>query len=203
MQSSSKTNHKDNAVNFLSQMDKTDFKIISLMVLGQDNKQISSTLKIPLSTIQRRTRRILQSELVKIEYQPNFKLLGIAKGMLHVYLHDGQLRRTSQKISEMEGILWTSIHVGNSDVVSEFVYENSEDLVDIIGEIKQSEGVDRVLWSEEVIKLPSHRENVIKSFQKYWQNNNNHNNHNNSKYRNNKHNNIRMSDSNGGIRKKK
>ena len=172
MQSSSKTNHKDNAVNFLSQMDKTDFKIISLMVLGQDNKQISSTLKIPLSTIQRRTRRILHSGMVKVEYQPNFKLLGIAKGMLHVYLHDGQLRRTSQKISEMEGILSTSIHVGNSDVVSEFVYENSEDLVDIIGEIKQSEGVDRVLWSEEIFKLPSHKENVMKSFKKYWENDN-------------------------------
>ena len=123
--------------------------------------------------------------MVKIEYQPNFKLLGIAKGMLHVYLHDGQLRRTSQKISEMEGILSTSIHVGNSDVVSEFVYENSEDLVDIIGEIKQSEGVDRVLWSEEVFKLPSHKENVMRSFQKYWGNtnykNNNNNNNNNNK----------------------
>ena len=61
-------NNNGDTVNFLCQMDKTDFKIISLMVLGQDNKQISSTLKIPLSTIQRRTRRILQSELVKIEY---------------------------------------------------------------------------------------------------------------------------------------
>ena len=185
MQSSSKTNHKDNAVNFLSQMDKTDFKIISLMVLGQDNKQISSTLKIPLSTIQRRTRRILQSELVKIEYQPNFKLLGIAKGMLHTYLRNGQLRDIAEKISEMEGILSASIHVGNSDIVSEFVYENSEDLVDIIGEIKQIEGVDRVLWSEEVFKLPSHKENVMRSFQKYWgntnyKNNNNHKNNNNN-----------------------
>ena len=167
MQSSSKTNHKDNAVNFLSQMDKTDFKIISLMVVGQDNKQISSTLKIPLSTIQRRTRRILQSELVKIEYQPNFKLLGIAKGMLHTYLRNGQLRDIAEKISEMEGILSASIHVGNSDVVSEFVYDNSEDLVDIIGEIKQ---LDRVLWSEEIVKLPQHTENTMKSF-KYWDGN--------------------------------
>ena len=178
MESSSRNNHKDNASNFLSQMDKTDFKIISLMVLGQDNKEISSTLKIPLSTIQRRTRRILQSEMVKVEYQPNFKLLGIAKGMLHTYLRDGQLRRTGQKISEMEGVLSSSIHVGNSDLVSEFVYENSEDLVDIIGTIKQIEGVDRVLWSEEIFKLPSHKENVMKSFKKYGENNGNNNNNN-------------------------
>ena len=32
-----------------SQMDNTAFKIISLLVLGYDNKKISSTLKIPLS----------------------------------------------------------------------------------------------------------------------------------------------------------
>ena len=172
MESSSRNNHKDDANNFLSQMDKTDFKIISLMVLGQDNKEISSTLKIPLSTIQKRTRRILLSEMVKVEYQPNFKLLGIAKGMLHVYLRNGQLRNTAVQISEMEGILSSSIHVGNSDIVSEFVYENSEDLVDIIGTIKQIEGVDRVLWSEEVFKLPSHKENVMRSFQKYWGNTN-------------------------------
>ena len=172
MKSPSEKINNNNANNFLSQMDKTDFKIISLMVLGQDNKEISSTLKIPLSTIQRRTRRILLSEMVKVEYQPNFKLLGIAKGMLHVYLRNGQLRDTAVKISEMEGILSSSIHVGNSDVVSEFVYENSEDLVDIISKIKESEGVDRVLWSEEIFKLTSHKENIMKSFTKYWNNDN-------------------------------
>ncbi|HEX5187226.1 MAG TPA: hypothetical protein VFV86_10085 [Nitrososphaeraceae archaeon] len=112
----------------------------------------------------------MESELVKIEYQPNFRLLGITKGMLHAYLRNGQLRDTAEKISEMEGILSASIHVGNSDVVSEFVYDNSEDLVDIIGEIKQLEGVDRVLWSEEIVKLPQHTENTMKSF-KYWDSN--------------------------------
>lgn len=154
-----------------SQMDKTDFRIVSLLVLGYDNKKISSTLKIPLSTIQRRTRRILLSGIVKLEYTPNFKVLGIKKGLLHTYLHDGRLRQTAGKILEMEGILSVTIHVGNSDVVSEFVYENSEDLVDIIAEIKQIEGVDRVVWSEEVFKLPTHKENIMRSFKKYWENN--------------------------------
>jgi DNA-binding Lrp family transcriptional regulator len=193
----------DNKNNIEYHLDNTDFKIISLMVLGQDNKEVSSTLKIPLSTIQRRTRRILQSGMVKVEYQPNFKLLDIAKGLLHTYLRDGQLRQTAKKISEMEGILSVSIHVGNSDIVSEFVYDNSEDLVDIMGAIKQIEGVERVLWSEEVFKLPSHKENIMKSFQKYWQNNNNNNKHNNSKYQNNKdNNNIKKNNSNGGSKKK-
>ncbi|HET7644145.1 MAG TPA: Lrp/AsnC family transcriptional regulator [Nitrososphaeraceae archaeon] len=158
--------------NISNSFDKTDYQIISLLVLGQDNKTISTGLKIPLSTIQRRTRRILQSGIVKVDYTPDFKMLGIKKGLLHTYLRDGQLRKTATMISEMEGVLSVSLHVGNSDIVSEFVYENSEELVDIIAKIKQIGGVDKALWSEEIVRLPSHKENVMKSFRKYWNNNN-------------------------------
>ena len=156
--------------NISSQMDNTTFKIISLLVLGYDNKKISSALKIPLRTIQRRTRIILHSGLVNLDYRPNFKILGIKKGLLHIYIHDGQLKKTAEKVSEMEGILAVTIHVGNSDVVAEFVYDNSEDLVDIIALIKQIQGVDKVQWSEEVYRVTTHKENVVKSFQKYWSN---------------------------------
>jgi DNA-binding Lrp family transcriptional regulator len=173
-------------------LDNTDFRIVSLLVLGCDNKEISSTLKIPLSTIQRRTRRILQSGMVTLEYQPNFKLLGLKKGLLHTYLRDGQLRKTGEKISKMEGILSVTIHVGNSDVVSEFVYDNSEDLVNIMAAIKQIEGVEQVVWSEEILKLLTQKENIMKSFQKYWKENTNYyyyNNNNNNGIRKNYNNN--------------
>ena len=95
-------------------------------------------------------------------------MLGIKKGMLHTYLSDGHLRNTAEMISEMEGVLSVTIHVGNSDIVSEFVYENSEDLVDIMASIKKLEGTERVVWSEEIVKLSSHKENIMKSFNKYW-----------------------------------
>ena len=72
----------------------------------------------------------------------------------------------------MEGILSSSIHVGNSDLVSDFVYENSEDLIDTVADIKQMKGVERILWLEEIFKLPSHKENLMKSFNKYWDKNN-------------------------------
>jgi len=162
--------------NIIQSFDNTDYRIISLLVLGQDNKKISSTLKIPLSTIQRRTRRILQSGIVKVDYTPNFKMLGMKKGLLHTYIRNGQLRSIATDISEMEGILSTGIHVGNSDVVAEFVYNDGEDLVDIIAAIKQIDSVDRVLWSEEIFKLSTNKENIIKPFRKYWKNKTNHQN---------------------------
>lgn len=175
--------------NFSHSFDKTDYRVISLLVLGYDNKKISSTLKVPLSTIQRRTRIILLAGIVTLEYIPNFKMLDIKKGLLHTYLHDGKLRKTAEKISEMEGILSVTLHVGNSDVVSEFVYDNSEELVDIIAAIKEIEGVDKVMWSEEIFKLPRHKEHLMKSFKKYWNNNNHNTNYKNNSRRNNHNNN--------------
>lgn len=159
--------------NISNYFDNTDRQIVSLLFMGYDNKEISSTLVIPLSTIQRRTHRILQSGLVNVEYIPNFQMLGIKKGMLHTYLRNGQLRQTAEKISKMEGILSVTIHVGNSDIVSEFVYEKSEDLVDIIASIKELKGIEKTVWSEEIVKLPSHKENIMKSFSKYWNNSTN------------------------------
>ena len=184
-------NHKSTDNDISPSFDKTDYRVISLLVLGYDNKKISSTLKVPLSTIQRRTRIILLSGIVTLEYTPNFKMLDIKKGLLHTYLRDGKLRKTAEKISEMEGILSVTLHVGNSDIVSEFVYDNSEELVDIIAAIKEIEGVDKVMWSEEIFKLPRHKENIMKSFKKYWTNNNHNTNYKNDSRRNNHNNNKR------------
>ncbi len=153
--------------------DKVDFKIITLLILGYDNKKISSTLKIPLSTIQRRTRIILLSKIINQEYIPNFKILGIKKGILHIYLRDGSLKQRADTISKLDGVLSVSIHVGNSDIVAEFVYDNSECLVDIISEIKHMQGIEKVNWSEEIYKVPPSKENVLKSLKKYWTDNNN------------------------------
>jgi DNA-binding Lrp family transcriptional regulator len=153
-------------------LDDTDFKIISLLVTNHDNKKISEDLKIPLSTIQRRVRNIMLSGIVNTRVEPNFKRLGIKKGLLHVYLSNGDIKRSTSEVAKMDGVLSASVHVGNSDIVSEFVYEDSEQLVDTISKIKHMDGVDRVLWSEEVYEVPVDPVNVLSSFKKMWANNN-------------------------------
>src|SRR5687767_13330437 len=93
--------------------------------------------------------------------------------MLHIYLRDGNLKQRAETISKLDGVLSVSIHVGNSDIVAEFVYDNSECLVDIISEIKHMQGIEKVNWSEEIYKVPPSKENVLKSLKKYWTDNNN------------------------------
>ena len=60
-----------------------------------------------------------------------------------------------KRIVEKKGMLSVSVHVGNSDLVALFVYRDSKDLIETMGEIKEIEGVDRVLWSEEVYFITS------------------------------------------------
>ena len=67
-------------------LDETDLKIISLLIAQRDNKQISAELGMPLSTIQRRSKNIIASGIMNTKIEPNFKKLGIKKGVLHICL---------------------------------------------------------------------------------------------------------------------
>ena len=44
--------------------------------------------------------------------------------------------------------------------MAEFVYDNSECLVDIISEIKHMQDIEKILWSEEIYKIPVSKENI-------------------------------------------
>ena len=112
---------------------------------------------------------------------PDFRKLGIKQGLLHIYLTDGNIRQSASQIAKMDGIMSASIHIGNSDVVYGFVYEDSDQLVDIIAAIKHMNNVHKVRWSEEVSELPVNSGNVLSSFKKFWNGNGNNGNNRNSK----------------------
>jgi DNA-binding Lrp family transcriptional regulator len=151
-------------------LDKTDYRIISLLIPGLENKDISKQLGIPLSTIQRRTRNIIKNGLVEIKIQPNFRKIGVKKGLFQIYVRTGSIKETALALSKFDGVLSSSVHVGNSDVVAEFVYEDSEQLIDTIVKIKRLESVERVLWSEEVYTIDVDSDNIVRSFRKMWNN---------------------------------
>jgi hypothetical protein len=99
-------------------------------------------------------------------FKPNYKQLGLKKGMIHVYMADGNMRSVAEKVSKMDGITSVAIHIGNSDVVADFIYNDSEQIVDIQSAIKKLEGVNRVVWSEEVFVVPVNNENATLTYQK-------------------------------------
>jgi DNA-binding Lrp family transcriptional regulator len=150
-------NHNNNFVN----IDIIDKKIIELLIANHDNSFISQKLEIPLSTIQRRTRKLFEKEIISTKIELNYEKLGYKRGLLHVYLQKGQLDRIGQIVVEKRGILSVSVHVGNSDLVALFVYRDSKDLIETMTNIKEIEGVERVLWSEEVYFISPTQQNQL------------------------------------------
>jgi DNA-binding Lrp family transcriptional regulator len=149
--------HNNNLVN----IDIIDKKIIELLIANHDNSFISQKLEILLSTIQRRTRKLFEKEIISTKIELNYEKLGYKRGLLHVYLQKGQLDRIGQIVVEKRGILSVSVHVGNSDLVALFVYRDSKDLIETMTNIKEIEGVERVLWSEEVYFISPTQQNQL------------------------------------------
>jgi Lrp/AsnC family transcriptional regulator, regulator for asnA, asnC and gidA len=135
--------------------DSIDIKIIELMVDGRNNKQISSQLSIPLSTIQRRVRALLVSGIITPRVYLDYEKLGFKTGLLHIYLKDGEIDEIAKKVYEVDGITSFEIHIGNSDILADVVYKEGKELLNIIAAIKKLEGVERIVWSERIYQSPS------------------------------------------------
>ena len=64
----------DKKIEKAHKLDKIDYEIICQLLLGSDNKNISSTLHIALSTIQRRRRSILFTKIINRDFKlSNFR----------------------------------------------------------------------------------------------------------------------------------
>jgi Lrp/AsnC family transcriptional regulator, regulator for asnA, asnC and gidA len=135
--------------------DSIDIKIIELMVSGRNNKQISSQLSMPLSTIQRRVRALLVSGIITPRVQLNYEKLGFKTGLLHIYLQNGNIDQIAEKVYEIDGITSFEIHIGNSDILANVAYKVGKELLNIIAAIKKLAGVERIVWSERIYQSSS------------------------------------------------
>jgi Lrp/AsnC family transcriptional regulator, regulator for asnA, asnC and gidA len=134
-------------------IDNIDIKIIELLTFGHNNKQISDRLQVPLSTIQRRARKLGEKEFIVTKTEPNYEKLGFKRGLIHIYISKGEIDSVGRKLSKMRGIISASVHVGNSDLVGFFIYRNTKQLLKMTTDVKQIEGVEKVMWSEEVYSI--------------------------------------------------
>jgi DNA-binding Lrp family transcriptional regulator len=141
-------------------IDPLDVKIMSLMVSGLPNKQIAGKLKVPLSTIQRRTRKLIEKGMMSMRAEVNLQMMGFKKGLIHVYISNGNIDQIARKISSLEPIESVEIHIGNSDMIGNVIYGDSRQLLQTISDIKKIEGVDKIVWSEEVFNIKNNENNM-------------------------------------------
>jgi Lrp/AsnC family transcriptional regulator for asnA, asnC and gidA len=124
------------------------------MINGKSNKEISQYLSIPLSTIQRRTRHLFASGIIISRVKLDYEKLGYKTGLLHIYLKNGNINAIAKRINELEGVTSIEIHIGNSDILTNVVYKDGKKLLLLVSEIKNFDGVERIVWSERVYRSP-------------------------------------------------
>jgi DNA-binding Lrp family transcriptional regulator len=131
------------------------------MLSGLTNKQIAIKLKAPLSTIQRRTRKLIQKGMVTIKADVNLEMMGFKRGLIHVYISNGNVDQIARKISMLDPIESVEIHIGNSDMIGNVIYNESKQLLQTISDIKKVEGVVKIVWSEEVYNVKENNNKLV------------------------------------------
>ena len=142
-------------------VDKIDSEIIGLLLNGNNNKEISTKIRIPLSTVQRRVRNLIAKNLVTFNSQINYPKFGFKVGMLHIYLEDWDFERIANKIMELDGVTSVEVHIGNSDLIANVVYRRSIELLELIAKVKSLEKIDKIVWSEMVFKISSSKVPIV------------------------------------------
>jgi len=161
-----KINNNDENINRESDyklIDGLDQKLIELLLKGYSNKNIALEARSPLSTIQRRIKRIFEDQYIHKKNELNHKKLGLRKGYLLISLKGDYADLVAQKVSTIKGITYVSLVTGNIDIMSTCLFRETTDLFKIIESIKTIERVDKVLWAEEVHDIPSKEITVLSS----------------------------------------
>ena len=86
-----------------------------------------------------------------------------AKAFLNVSLlgMQGNLDQIARKISTLEPVESVEIHIGNSDMIGNIIYKDSSHLLQTLSEIKRLDGIEKIVWSEEVYRIQNNNNNKI------------------------------------------
>ena len=149
--SANKTQDRSNSS--ISTLDNTDINIIRQLLKNPDSnsKEISTTLKIPLSTIQRRRAR-LEETVLKKKY--DFDMISKETyriASLYVNVDQGRAEEIGKKIlvDFPASVLKVSTRINsNSNLAVDMIYKDSKQLHDVLENIKSIHHVSHVDWSE-------------------------------------------------------
>jgi DNA-binding Lrp family transcriptional regulator len=153
---------KHNMMNFYGQdadydsnIDATDGRIIELLLKGYTNKNIALHERMPLSTVQRRIRRIYEKGYVIKRNELNYKKLGLRKVYLLISLKGDLSSEVAQNLSNIEGVNFVSIVSGGIEILCVCLIRDTDHLFKILENIRAIERVDNVTWVEEVSVIPA------------------------------------------------
>ncbi|MBV9179591.1 MAG: Lrp/AsnC family transcriptional regulator [Nitrososphaeraceae archaeon] len=131
-------------------IDDLDQKLLELILKGYENKKIATEVKTPLSTIQRRIKKITENQYISRKNELNYKKLGLRKGYLQISIRGDKSYEVVEKLTGVGGIIAISEVTGNFDILCTCIFRDTDDLFRLLEKIKTIERVQEISWSEEV-----------------------------------------------------
>ena len=140
---------------FVPTLSDADKKIIHQLFSSEDyvpSLALSKELDIPLSTIQRRRKR-LEDNLIERSYSLKAGVFGFRTATLFISTSDGKTMSIGKEVLEMDGAVTSvtrTLGENAMDLRAEAVFKNNSDLLSLIEQIKSLDGVRDVCWSESI-----------------------------------------------------
>ena len=149
-------------------LDNINIKIVSELVRETDISSLSlaKKLDIPLSTLQRRRARI-EKAILRKKYTFNYKAFGGRVGDLIVNVDKGKSKEVAQGLLKnyKNNVVSCDTRINSMHNVSaRIIYKNTEELFHLIENIKTTDYVTRVQWSEMVEIVGDNNSEVIAAF---------------------------------------
>jgi len=135
-------------------VDDIDMGVIQYMVEGYSNADIADKMDKPLSTIQRRSRRLVDRGIIVPYAYLNYSKFGLRRGLLQFKCKSANLQQAVEKIAAIDGIERASAYLGSIDVIANVVYADSKEVLKTIAEVQKLDLITDVSWSEEIHSLP-------------------------------------------------
>lgn len=152
----------------LSDVDKKMLQTLLASSGRVSSLALSRKLEIPLTTIQRRRKR-LESEFLEVAYSLKLDKLGWRNADLLISTSKGVASAIGKELLTHNSITRVCRSIGEHtiDLHAEIVFKNNSELLNVIEWIKSLDGVKDVVWTEpvEVVgKKDSHAlEDILKS----------------------------------------
>jgi DNA-binding Lrp family transcriptional regulator len=135
-----------------SQLSEVDRKMLKLLLDSEgtiSSHDLSLKLDVPLSTIQRRRKRVEETYLIK-HYSLDPMKFGYRKIDLLIYTEGGETLNIGRELLEREEVTYAARTIGEHTIdlrIEVFVKDNGV-LLDLLEHVKAMKGVRDVIWTE-------------------------------------------------------
>lgn len=141
--------NKSTTTHHLSDMDKKLLQILLSPNGNKTSKNVSQELKIPITTVRRRRKR-LEKEYLKVYYVLDIEKFGWRRIDFFISIRNGKINSVANKLLEIDEVTYVGKCIGEHtiDLRVETIIKDNVILLDLLEQIKAMDGVNDVVWSE-------------------------------------------------------